>query len=100
MNRDQNTVMRVSVFSHAFFAILLTTTFLSISGGVSVPFMESLPLYKGHFTRFDTELLEKLFPDARCTIFGKGGRSANKVLAWIMCEIDIKQETALKGTRS
>jgi len=27
--------MRVSVFSHAFFAILLTTTFLSISGGVS-----------------------------------------------------------------
>jgi len=67
---------------------------------VSVPFMEPLPLYKGHFTRFDTELLEKLFPDARFTIFGKGGRSANKVLAWIMCEIDIKQETALKGTRS
>ncbi len=55
---------------------------------VSVPFMESLPLYKGHFTRFDDVNLLSLFPDAKFTIFGKGGKNKNKVHAWIMCEID------------
>ena len=65
---------------------------------VSIPFMESLPLYKGHFTRFDPELLGSLFPDARFTIFGKGGRSATKVMAWIMCEVAIEQEVARAPT--
>ncbi len=55
---------------------------------VSVPFMEPLPLYKGHFTRFDSALLSKLFPDARFTIFDKGGKDKSKVLAWVMCEIE------------
>lgn len=55
---------------------------------VSVPFMEPLPLYKGHFTRFDDTNLLSLFPDAKFTIFGKGGKNKNKVHAWIMCEID------------
>jgi len=56
---------------------------------VSVPFMEPLPLYRGHFTRFDESLLKKLFPDAKFTIFSKGGNSKDKVLAWILCEIPI-----------
>ncbi len=55
---------------------------------LSVPFMEPLPLYKGHFTRFDAALLEQLFPEARFTVFDKGEK--NRPLAWIMCEIDLK----------
>jgi glycosyltransferase involved in cell wall biosynthesis/polysaccharide pyruvyl transferase WcaK-like protein len=55
---------------------------------VSVPFMEPLPLYKGHFTRFDDTNLLSLFPDAKFTIFGKGGKNKHKVHAWIMCEIN------------
>lgn len=55
---------------------------------VSVPFMEPLPLSTGHRSRFEDTNLLKLFPDAKFTIFGKGGKSANKVLAWILCEID------------
>ena len=55
---------------------------------VSVPFMEPLPLSKGHYSRFEDKDLLKLFPDAKFSIFGKGGKSPNKVLAWIMCEID------------
>ncbi len=53
---------------------------------ISVPFMEPLPLYRGHFTRFDAVNLGRLFPDARFTIFGKGAK--DKVMAWILCEID------------
>lgn len=56
---------------------------------ISVPFMEPLPLYKGHFTRFDDKLLLSLFPDAKFTIFGKGAKNSRKVRAWIMCEIAI-----------
>jgi len=55
---------------------------------LSVPFMEPLPLYKGHFTRFDETNLLSLFPDAKFTVYGKGGKSSKKVHAWIMCEID------------
>jgi SAM-dependent methyltransferase len=55
---------------------------------VSVPFMEPLPLYKGHYTRFEEANLSKLFAGARFTILGKGGKSDKKVSAWIMCEID------------
>jgi len=54
---------------------------------ISVPFMEPLPMYKGHFTNFDPEKLLDLFPDAQFTIFDKGTKSSNKILAWIMCEI-------------
>ena len=59
---------------------------------VSVPFMEPLPLSKGHHSRFEDRDLLKLFPDAKFTIFSKGGKSPNKVLAWIMCEIDCETE--------
>jgi glycosyltransferase involved in cell wall biosynthesis len=59
---------------------------------VSVPFMEPLPLSKGHHSRFEDSDLLKLFPDAKFTIFSKGGKSPNKVLAWIMCEIDCETE--------
>jgi hypothetical protein len=54
---------------------------------VAVPFMEPLPLSKGHLTRFDTELLDRLFPEARFTVFGKSGRNPSEVSAWIMCEM-------------
>lgn len=53
---------------------------------VSVPFMEPLPLYKGHFTRFDHRNLSELFPEARFTIFGRGG--GDEVRAWILCEVE------------
>lgn len=53
---------------------------------VSVPFMEPLPLHRGHRTRFDAGNLLELFPDARFTILGKGGR-ADRVAAWILCEM-------------
>jgi hypothetical protein len=55
---------------------------------ISVPFMEPLPLYRGHYTRFDATTLLHFFPDASFTIFGKGGIASDVVLAWIMCEID------------
>lgn len=55
---------------------------------VSVPFLEPLPLYKGHRTRFDHVLLDKLFPDARFTVFGKGGDA--DVRAWILCDVDAR----------
>jgi SAM-dependent methyltransferase len=55
---------------------------------VSVPFMEPMPLSTGHRSRFEEKNLQDLFPDAKFTIFAKGGKSVNKVLAWIMCEID------------
>ena len=42
---------------------------------VSVPFMEPFPLSKGHHSRFEDTNLLKLFPDAKFTIFGKGGAS-------------------------
>ncbi len=54
---------------------------------VSVPFMEGLPLYKGHFTRFDHVNLSTLFPDGRFTVFGRSDK--NDVHAWILCEIEI-----------
>jgi glycosyltransferase involved in cell wall biosynthesis len=54
---------------------------------VSVPFMEPLPLYRGHRTRFDPELITALFPDARLTIFDKGTRVFDKMTAWILCEV-------------
>jgi glycosyltransferase involved in cell wall biosynthesis/2-polyprenyl-3-methyl-5-hydroxy-6-metoxy-1,4-benzoquinol methylase len=52
---------------------------------VSVPFMEPLPLYRGHFTRFTSSNLTELFPDATFTVFGKG--DGKDVKAWIMCEV-------------
>jgi len=57
---------------------------------VSVPFMEPLPLYKGHFTRFTEENLITLFPDAKFTVFGKSKKRSDKVHAWILCEISIR----------
>ena len=54
---------------------------------VSVPFLEPLPLYRGHHTRFDETNLRELFPDARFTVFGKG--HSDQVRAWILCEVDI-----------
>jgi glycosyltransferase involved in cell wall biosynthesis/polysaccharide pyruvyl transferase WcaK-like protein len=57
---------------------------------ISVPFLEPLPLYKGHFTRFtETNLLE-LMPDAQFTVFAKGTTNKQKVHAWILAEIDVK----------
>jgi glycosyltransferase involved in cell wall biosynthesis/2-polyprenyl-3-methyl-5-hydroxy-6-metoxy-1,4-benzoquinol methylase len=55
---------------------------------VSVPFLEPLPLYPGHKTRFDGQRLASLFPDARFTVFGKG--NGTQPLAWILCDIDIR----------
>lgn len=54
---------------------------------VSVPFMEPLPLYRGHHTRFDAENLRALFPDARFTVFSKG--NGEQPSAWILCEIEM-----------
>lgn len=54
---------------------------------VSVPFMEGLPLYKGHFTRFDHTNLGALFPDAHFTVFGRSDK--DEVHAWILCDIDV-----------
>jgi 2-polyprenyl-3-methyl-5-hydroxy-6-metoxy-1,4-benzoquinol methylase len=54
---------------------------------VSVPFLEPLPLYKGHYSRFDEQLLASLFPDANYIILNKGGNKPGKVLAWILCEL-------------
>jgi glycosyltransferase involved in cell wall biosynthesis len=59
---------------------------------VSVPFMEPLPLYKGHFTRFDHVNLSALFPDARMTVFGKA--NDDEVRAWILCEVDTSKPGA------
>jgi hypothetical protein len=59
---------------------------------VTVPFMEPLPLYKGHHTRFDHVNLAELFPDARFTVFGKGDGA--EVRAWILCEIDVRANTS------
>ena len=59
---------------------------------VSVPFLESLPLYKGHRSRFDHVNLSALFPDARFTVFGKGGE--DEVRAWIMCEVQTSSGAA------
>jgi hypothetical protein len=56
---------------------------------VSVPFLEPLPLYRGHFTRFDHVNLAALFPDARMTVFGKA--NDDEVRAWILCEVDTRQ---------
>ena len=57
---------------------------------ISVPFLEPLPLYKGHFTRFtETNLLE-LMPDAQFTVFAKSTTNKQKVHAWILAEIDVK----------
>lgn len=56
---------------------------------ISVPFLEPPPIYRGHFTRFDCDLLDDLFPDAKFTVFGKGAKRKDQVLAWIMCEIDV-----------
>jgi hypothetical protein len=54
---------------------------------ISVPFMEPLPLYRGHHSRFLPERIESLFPDAEYTVFDKSKRADEKPLAWIMCEI-------------
>jgi SAM-dependent methyltransferase len=54
---------------------------------ISVPFMESFPLYRGHFTRFDADLLKELFPDGHFTVFDKGGR--RKPICWILVEIEV-----------
>jgi SAM-dependent methyltransferase len=54
---------------------------------VSVPFMEGLPMHRGHRTRFDATNLGELFADAQLTVYGKGNGS--EVRAWIMCEVDV-----------
>jgi Glycosyl transferases group 1 len=53
---------------------------------ISVPFMEPLPLHRGHLTRFDVDTLLKHFPHAHFTILGKGGR-ADAVVGWILCDL-------------
>jgi hypothetical protein len=55
---------------------------------ISVPFMEPLPLYRAHHTRFDSQLLNILFPDALFTVIDKN--SKNKPLSWVMIEIDCR----------
>jgi 2-polyprenyl-3-methyl-5-hydroxy-6-metoxy-1,4-benzoquinol methylase len=55
---------------------------------ISVPFLEPLPLYKGHFTRFDSELLLDLFPEGKFTILCKGGKDPALVMSWILAEVD------------
>lgn len=55
---------------------------------ISVPFKEPLPLYRGHFTRFDEEKITSLFPDAKLTIYGKSEKN-NNILAWILCDITV-----------
>jgi glycosyltransferase involved in cell wall biosynthesis/polysaccharide pyruvyl transferase WcaK-like protein len=55
---------------------------------ISVPFMEGPPLYKGHFTRFTSDNLLELFPDADFTVFGKNSARSDKVVAWILCELN------------
>jgi polysaccharide pyruvyl transferase WcaK-like protein len=52
---------------------------------VSVPFMESYPLYKGHLSRFDEKDIMKYFPDASLTILQKDDPKT----LWILCEIDV-----------
>ena len=56
---------------------------------ISVPFMEPIPIYKGHFSRFEGEDIKSLFPEGKYTILGKGGKQKDKVLAWIIVEIDM-----------
>ena len=65
---------------------------------ISVPFLEPLPMYKGHFTRFTEETLSSLFPDAKFTVFAKGMNKkvhawifGAKVHAWILCEINMEK---------
>ncbi len=56
---------------------------------ISVPFLEPLPMYKGHFTRFTEINLMELMPDAKFTIFAKSTTNKQKVNAWILAEIDV-----------
>ncbi len=65
---------------------------------ISVPFMESLPLHKGHLNRFDVDQLLLHFPDGRFTVLGKGGR-ADTVVAWILCELPGTGATADASVR-
>ena len=56
---------------------------------ISVPFLEKLPLYKGHFTRFDEKKIIQLFPDGEYRIISKNPSNKKYVDAWILIEINI-----------
>ena len=56
---------------------------------ISVPFMEPLPLFRGHFTRFTEANLLKLLPDAKFTVFDRNTSDTKNVLSWILAEIDV-----------
>jgi glycosyltransferase involved in cell wall biosynthesis/2-polyprenyl-3-methyl-5-hydroxy-6-metoxy-1,4-benzoquinol methylase len=56
---------------------------------ISVPFLEKLPLYKSHFTRFDEKKIIQLFPDGEYRIISQNPSNKKYVDAWILIEINI-----------
>jgi 2-polyprenyl-3-methyl-5-hydroxy-6-metoxy-1,4-benzoquinol methylase len=55
---------------------------------VSVPFMEPVPIYRGHFSRFEAADIMRLFPDAKYTMIEKSRTNGHPAWMWILCEID------------
>jgi hypothetical protein len=55
---------------------------------VSVPFMEPMPIYRGHFSRFEAQDILSLFPDAKYTMLEKNRTEGHPAWMWILCEID------------
>jgi hypothetical protein len=55
---------------------------------VSVPFMEPMPIYRGHFSRFEAADILTLFPDAKYTMLEKNRTEGHPAWMWILCEID------------
>jgi|WetSurMetagenome_2_1015567.scaffolds.fasta_scaffold00259_20 hypothetical protein len=58
---------------------------------VSVPFMEPMPIYRGHFSRFEASDILTLFPDAKYTLLEKNRTEGHPAWTWIMCEIDTEK---------
>ena len=56
---------------------------------ISVPYWESLPLYRSHHQRFTDERLRTIFPDAKFTVLRPSRRNA---LPWILIEEEYPQK--------
>jgi ubiquinone/menaquinone biosynthesis C-methylase UbiE len=56
---------------------------------VSVPFKEPEPIFRGHYSRFETEDIIRMFPTAKYTMLEKNKVEGAKPWIWILCEIDM-----------
>jgi|WetSurMetagenome_2_1015567.scaffolds.fasta_scaffold00104_29 hypothetical protein len=54
---------------------------------VSVPFMEPMPIYRGHFSRFEAADIIEMFPTAKYTMIEKIRTNGHPAWMWILCEI-------------